>query len=144
MNALTQTIKVNDQVYEGSLEELQADEAIPLEANVQAFFQATTEGKTAVAAIKNELSFESQTGSCPERIPAFKTVLSFCRNTPGKSTQEIQEVLKQNNMLDTEAERGIDSLHASYFTAILEKMEALAWKNKAWETTEKGLSILNQ
>lgn len=138
--ALDQLVAVDGEPYEGTLEELQADEAIPEDAPVAVTVRATEAGLAAAAALAEERSFARLIAGQPAREEAFRAVLSWCAEEGGLSTRQLQERLKARDLLETEAARGIDGLHASYFTGSLESVGALAWNGKAWVATEKGLA----
>lgn len=136
---LAQSVLVDGEPYEGTLEELQADETIPEDAAATVTVRATEAGRAAAAAMAEERSFARLVAGQPAREEAFRAVLSWCVEEGGLTTRQLQERLKARNLLETEAARGIDGLHASYFTGSLESVGALAWNGKAWVTTEKGL-----
>lgn len=139
--ALSQAIFIDEEVYEGSWRELQQDETISDEACISIALQTTQESERASASVRKLYSVQQLINENPERVSAFKTVLSLCDGV-GRSTREIQQVLKEEDMLDTEPERDIDHLHASYFTGMLEKVGALFWQGGSWVTSEEGKAIL--
>lgn len=130
--ALTERVLVDGVPYEGSREEAQADDALPENAVVETFVAATEAGLMAVAAQNAERSLDALFATHPEREAAFRAVLGWCAEGEGKTTRQLQELLKEADLLETEAARGIDGLHASYFTGTLESVGALAWNGKAW------------
>lgn len=136
--ALERRVLVDGALYEGSLEALQDDETVPESAEVTVRLQTTAEGLEA-ARVQNELrSLERLIAEAPQREAGFRAVLAWCADDPGKTTRQLQELLKEANLLETEEARGIDGLHASYFTGALEAVGALAWNGKAWIATERG------
>lgn len=139
--ALAERVFVEGELYDGTLEALQADEEVPEDASVAVTVQATEVGRDGAAAVAEERSFDRLVQSQPAREEAFRAVLAWCAEAEGLTTRRLQELLKENNLLETEAARGIDGLHASYFTGSLESVGALAWNGKAWIATEKGRSF---
>lgn len=140
VGALNQLVAVDGEPYGGTLEELQADETIPEDASVAVTVRATEAGRAAAAALAEEHSFARLVAGQAARAEAFRAVLSWCAEEDGLTTRQLQERLKARDLLETEAARGIDGLHASYFTGSLESVGALAWNGKAWVATEKGLA----
>lgn len=140
--ALELAVLVDGRPYEGTLADLQADEAVPEDAAVTQFVRATPAGRAATASMAEERSFARLTAACPGREPAFRAVLGWCAEGDGATTRRLQELLKEADLLETEAARGIDGLHASYFTGALESVGALAWNGKAWVATAKGQSLI--
>ncbi len=139
--ALSRCIFVDGAPYEGSLEALQADEALPEDASIEMFVCATKDGLAAAAAQDEERSLGRLIEENPHRLAAFTAVLKACADEPGCTTRQLQELLKEADLLETEEARGIDGLHASYFTGTLEAVGALAWNGKAWIATEKGRAL---
>lgn len=135
--ALEQRILVDGEPYEGSLEELQADETLPEDACVSVYVQATGDGLAAAAVQDEERSLDRLLEEHPRRAAAFSAVLKACADAQGCTTRQLQELLKGADLLETEEARGIDGLHASYFTGALEAVGALAWNGKAWIVTER-------
>ena len=138
--ALAERVFVSGEPYDGTLEALQADEEVPEDAVVAITVQATEAGRRGAAAVARERSLDRLVQSQPAREEAFRAVLAWCAEGEGLTTRRLQELLKDNDLLETEAARGIDGLHASYFTGSLESVGALAWNGKAWVATEKGLA----
>ena len=135
--ALSERVLVDGESYEGTREDAQADETLAEDAHIEALVEATDAGRAAVAAQEAERSLESLFASSPTRVEAFRAVLAWCAEE-GKTTRQLQELLKEADLLETEAARGIDGLHASYFTGALESVGALAWNGKAWIVTDKS------
>lgn len=138
--ALAPSVFVDDEPYGGTLEALQADETVPEDAAVAVTVRATEAGRAAAAAVAEERSPERLVAEQPARAGAFHAVIQWCAEEGGLTTRQLQERLKAHDLLETEAARGIDGLHASYFTGSLESVGALAWNGKVWVATEKGLA----
>lgn len=136
--ALDRRLLVNGEPYEGSLEELQADASVPEDAVVAVRLQATDGGLMAARAQADTRSVDRLVEEVPQREKGFRAVLAWCADDSGKTTRQLQELLKGADLLETEEARGIDGLHASYFTGALEAVGALAWNGKAWVATERG------
>ena len=140
--ALELTIFVDGVPYEGALADLQADETIPEDVSVVQLIHSTPAGCAAASAVAEERSFARLSAACPEREEAFRRVVEWCVKSDGATTRRLQELLKEADLLETEAARGIDGLHASYFTGVLEAVGALAWNGKAWIATDKGRTLV--
>lgn len=140
--ALARTVLVDGVPYEGGREALQADESIPEDAVVASSLQATPEGLRAVDLFEEPRSLSRLCAEAPGRAEAFRAVLAWCAEPGGASTRALQERLREAAMLETEADRAVDGLHASYFTGALESIGALAWNGKAWVATDKGRASL--
>ena len=138
--ALERKLFLDEVQYEGTFEELQVDETISDDAVLTSSLTSTEHALTALAQKQEEYSLERVIAPCPHRADAFLMVLELCSGE-GSSTRELQAALKENGMLETE-ERGIDMLHASYFTGTLDSIGALAWNGNRWVASEKGMSIL--
>ena len=135
---LVRSVLVDGELYGGSLEELQADESLPEDAVVEVRVRATPEGLAAARAQAEERSLARLMAERPDRAQAFRAVIAWCEEGAGKTTRQLQELLREAELLETEEARGIDGLHASYFTGALEAVGALAWNGKAWVATERA------
>lgn len=136
--ALDRRLLVNGEPYEGSLEGLQADVSVPEDATVAVCLQAADDGLAAARVQSGARSVERLVAEAPQREKGFRAVLAWCSDDSGKTTRQLQELLKEADLLETEEARGIDGLHASYFTGALEAVGALAWNGKAWVANERG------
>lgn len=75
---MTESIEVDGEPYDGTLEDLRADESVPDDARIQYFVQTTENG----ARLAEELSPASQIARLfaehPDRAEGLRTVLEFC------------------------------------------------------------------
>lgn len=130
-DALRAQVLVDGLPYEGTLEEAQSDDRLSDDATVEVRLRATDAGREAVEAQAAGRSLEGLFAQNPTRQEAFRAVLAWCAGE-GKTTRQLQELLREADLLETEQARGIDGLHASYFTGALESVGALVWNGKAW------------
>lgn len=63
-------------------------------------------GATVRPAVAEERSFDRLVQSQPAREEAFRAVLAWCAEGEGLTTRRLQELLKENDLLETEAARG--------------------------------------
>lgn len=140
--AIAERLFVNGIPYEGSFSELQTDETVDEDSDITATLQTTIAGAGAADEWGRLLSLSDVEQMFPHRMMAFEAVLSLCAEPGGKSTRELQEELRRRAMLEVEEARGIETLHASYFTGKLESIGALEWNGKSWTTGKRGLAIL--
>lgn len=142
VGGLRQTILVDGAPYEGSFESLQADENIPDDAEVIVTLRTLPEGASAAERVREGRVFAKLVESCPHRVESFKLVLTLCAEEGGKSTREIQSALKEANMLEPDPNNGVDGIHASYFTGMLENSGLLVWNGASWIASDRGIATL--
>ena len=139
---LGQTILVDGEPYAGTLRELQFDDDIPEDASVEIFEQTTDLGIAMCERLDEVYSVATLAAAHPERLRAFLLVLEACSHPEGRSTSELEGVLREADALEIEERTGLPGVYPSYFTGELERVGALEWNGKKWVTTEKGSAAL--
>ena len=134
---LARTILVDGEPYAGTPEQLQADESLPEDSFIEFLVQTTPVGLEAAAAWRSAHGLDALLAEKPQFAEGFTQVLAACRGA-GATTAELQQALERTGVLKPGA-AGAQSLHASYFTAQLERIGALEWEDKRWHTTHLGM-----
>lgn len=140
--ALERTILVNGDAYEGSVEELQADESLPDDAAIEFLVQATFAGIDAAETYRAESSPAALFAADPLHAEGYRIVLSECSDGEGRSTAQLQDALIAGGIIKPGMQSS-QELHASYFTSKLEKHGALVWDRKRWRMTAEGHGALD-
>ena len=140
-DALTRTIMVDGARYEGSPADLEVDADVPDDATVERFYQTTASGTVYLAAHGASTKIDALLEAVPQRIDGFRTVLHAC-GKEGPSTCDVHALLQGAGLLEPDARTGAETIHASYYTGVLEQAGALVWKQRRWVTTEEGAHAL--
>ena len=139
---LERTILVDGQPYEGTPAELSSDDSIPEDAKIAQTLQTTVAGRAYREAHGDEARMRELFGSDTPYLPGMKLVLESCRADSGQSTRELQQLLSAAGDLGRDEKTGIELVHASYFTGVLEDAGALEWNGNRWKTTDRGSAAL--
>lgn len=137
---VVQNVYADGEPYGGTLEDAQKDEALPEDAVVTVRYAATEAGCAFADAEGADKLLAELFAENPNEVEGFKAVLSATAAS-GKTTSELQQLLKEKNLI-TKDERGIERVHASYFTGALQDAGALAWNKGVWVATEEGKSAV--
>lgn len=140
---MTESIEVDGEPYDGTLEDLRADESVPDDARIQYFVQTTENG----ARLAEELAPASQIARLfaehPDRAEGLRTVLEFCDAPEGRSRDEIEACLfARPDILGSNPKTGGPNVYPAYFTTALEDAGAMQW-NGTWKLTEEGRNFLS-
>lgn len=138
--AIVQKVYADGEPYDGTLKDAQEDDELPVEAVITVSYESTDEGLTFAKAESSDKRVAKLFAENPNEAEGFKTVLSATLET-GKTTSEIQKILKEKNLIEQD-ERGIDLVHASYFTGALQNAGALAWNKGTWVATDEGKRVV--
>lgn len=138
---IERTIIVDGEPYEGTLQDLQADETLGDDIEIEFFVEATDAGIDSAMAYRDSKSLENLFVQLPEHRDGFIEAIKACSASQGAATDDVQQALIQAGIIQP----GIASaqvIHASYFTSKLERYGALVWEGKRWHATEKGLACV--
>ena len=134
--ALMRTVLVDGVPYGSDLKDVQADDSVPEDAEVKIVYTVTEAGIEFARLFRSSDMIEGLFAERGVDAKGFVCVLSACTDE-GKSTDELQVLLREEGLLNPD-ERGIEQVHASYFTGALERVGALTWEKGHWKTTEDG------
>lgn len=138
---LDRIIVVDGEEYEGTLEDLQADDSVPDDAEIESYVQTTEAGRAVSDSFRASNSMQALFAQAPQHVQGFKEVLRQCLDSEGRTTAELQQELIDAGIIGPGNSQA-QVIHASYFTSKLERFGALAWRGKRWHTTEKGEAAL--
>lgn len=140
--ALDETLLVDGEPYEGTLEAFQEDETIPDDAEITYELALTDFGKRAYKefgpAAKIAKLFEDDAQSAP----TYLRVLTFVNVEGGKPKSEIEAMLlADDDAVKRNPRTNIPTIYPVYYTTALEDAGALIW-NGVWNLTEAGRAFL--
>lgn len=138
--AIARDILVDGVHYAGTLADAQSDESLPDDAEISVRLSATPEGLEFARTMQPENLIEGLFAMNPGEAEGLRRVLAFVAKEP-RTTAEVQDMLRQAGLLRPD-ERGVEQIHASYFTGALENVGALAWNKGAWEATDAGRAVM--
>ena len=119
--ALVEQLTVDGQPYDGTLEDIQRDESIPLEADV-------------AASIDPDFTMRQLLAARPHYREVFARVLNVCAADAGATRQAVEEAVEaQGNVMSPEGKR----VYPQFFMDALETAGGIEWDG-AWRTTDAG------
>lgn len=132
--ALTEQLTVDGRPYEGTLEDIQRDESIPLEAEVADSIVITEDGRDLAASINPDFTMRMLLAERPHYRDVFARVLQVCVSDSGASREAVEHAVEQNGSVKSpEGER----VYPQFFLDALETAGGIAWDG-AWRTTAAG------
>jgi len=132
---------VDGEPYEGTLRDLQADDAVDPQAQVEQLVLTTPQGAALLEAHDSNKLLGALFAQQPGFVGGFKAVLAMCEGE-GKTTAQIQEDLRALGELPCDPRTGVEQVHASFFTGALEHVGALEWKGGRWVTNADATAAL--
>lgn len=136
------SIAVDGERYDGTVQDLQADESLGDDIKVEFFVQATDAGIDSARAYRDSKSLESLFIQVPEHREGFIAAIQACSKDGGATTDGVQRQLVDAGIIGPGV-ASAQTIHASYFTGKLERYGALVWEGKRWHATEEGLAAMN-
>lgn len=141
--AIEQVIMVDDALYDGSMDDLQVDADIPLDAQISYCYRLTPEGAQVYRDEREDSSFEALCAQKPQHKEPFLMVLSLCERTDGATTKDLETPLDEAGFLFRDARTNLPTFYPSYFTGALERIGLLCWDETLWRTTAEGSAALH-
>ena len=132
--ALVEQLTVDGQPYDGTLEDIQRDESIPLEADVADSISLTEAGRDLAASIDPDFTMRQLLAARPHYREVFARVLNVCAADAGATRQAVEEAVEaQGNVMSPEGKR----VYPQFFMDALETAGGIEWDG-AWRTTDAG------
>lgn len=132
--ALAERLTVDGQPYDDTLEDIQRDESIPLEAEVTDSVTLTEVGKELAASIDPDFTMRTLLAERPHYQEIFRRVLNACVGDAGASREAVEQAVEANgNVTSPDGKR----VYPQYFMDALETAGGIAWDG-AWHATEAG------
>lgn len=136
--ALTQQTMVDDELYNGTLEDIQFDESIPLEAKAEVLVNVTDEGRELAHSIDPRFMIDSLLEERPGYRAIFARMVARCASDEGASRMELEDAVEQDGHPTSPDGKRV---YPQYFIDALETAGAIEW-NGSWHATEAGRSAL--
>ena len=132
--ALTEQLTVDGRPYDGTLEDIQRDESVPLEAEVVDSITLTNTGRELAASIDPDFTMRSLLTERPHYREVFQRVLDVCASDTGASREAVEGAVEQNGPVKSPDGKRV---YPQYFIDALETAGGIAWDG-AWRTTDAG------
>ena len=137
--ALVEQLTVDGQPYDGTLEDLQRDESVSLEADVADSISITEAGRDLAASIDPDFTMRELLASRPHYRDVFARVLTVCATDAGATREAVEQAVEANgNVSSPDGKR----VYPQYFMDALETAGGIAWDG-AWRATEAGRRALS-
>ena len=131
-------IVVDGQVYDGTLEDIQRDESVPLEAEVSDGISITEAGRDLAASLDPDFTMRALLADRPHYRDVFARVISVCAAADGASREAVEQAVEQDgNVVSPDGKR----VYPQYFMDALETAGGIVWDG-AWRATQAGLRAI--
>lgn len=136
--ALVQQTMVDGEPYDGTLEDIQFDESIPLDAKAEILVNVTDEGRELARSIDPRFMIDSLLAERPGYRAIFARMVERCASDAGASRMELEDAVEHDgHPASPDGKR----VYPQYFIDALETVGAIEWDG-AWHATEAGRSAL--
>ena len=131
-------IFVEGALYNGTLESIQLDESIPLDANVEVRLTLTDEGRALSRSIDPTRMVAELLSERPHYRNVFARVIGVCSRDGGASLPEVEAVIEKQGAVQSPSG---DRVYPQYFIDALESAGAIEWSG-SWRATSVGVAAL--
>ena len=132
---LALNVYVDGEPYEGTLEDVQFDEAVPDDASFENRVAVTETGRAIARAYDPENLTADLLASRPAYAPVFRALIACCSAPDGATLPAMEAVVEAQPEAAVNAEG--KKVYPQYFIDALETAGAIEW-NGAWRATEAG------
>lgn len=137
--AVVEELTVDGEAYDGTLEDIQLDESIPLEAEVSDSITITDEGCCLSASLDPAYTLRELFSERPHYQEIFRRVLSACLSQEGASREALERVIEaQGDVTSPEGKR----VYPQFFMDALESAGGISWDG-VWHITDAGRKLLD-
>ena len=139
--ALVQHVFVDGAPYDGTLEDLQLDEAVAEDAAAESRIVLTDVGRELLDAYAPEATLRALIDGKPHYRAAFTAVLAACNAEEGCSRANLEAVLNALPELAPDPATQQTRVYPQFFIDALESAGGIAWQG-AWRTTDAGKALI--
>lgn len=139
--ALAEQLLVDGDPYDGTLDDLQSDEAIPEDAHAETRISLTDVGRTLLESYAPEATLDALIQSKPTYRDVFAAVLDACNAGEGASRAGLERVINTFPQLKPDPSTQRTRVYPQYFIDALETAGGIAWDG-SWRTTDAGKALL--
>jgi hypothetical protein len=140
---LTETLTVDGELYEGTLEDAFNDETIADDAECLIYENITEAGRQTLEDIRPEHRAADLLSSQPHHRAGFIATLKACDVDGGLTTKQLEAVLDEQGLLFRNERTNLPTIYPSMYANFLKDVEAIRWDH-AWITTDLGRQILSE
>ncbi len=132
--AVSELLTVDGEPYDGTMEDIQLDESISLEAEVSDRIAITDAGRQLSSSIDPTNTLRALFDERPHYKETFKRVLSVCLPQEGASREALEQAIEScGSIISPDGAR----VYPQFFMDALESAGGIAWDG-AWRTTDAG------
>ncbi|MDO4291360.1 MAG: hypothetical protein Q4C41_09060 [Eggerthellaceae bacterium] len=151
--AATEQLTVNGEPYAGTLEDIQLDESVPLDAQVEARLNVTPDGRALLASLDPAATLAALLDDKPHYAPVFMRMLSACAGAAAKGADSADaHAASDAGATRAALEAAVETdgpvhspqgerVYPQFFIDALETAGGIAWQG-SWVITEAGRRTL--
>lgn len=137
-HALIEEVLVDGEPYEGTLEDLQMDENVPLDAEFEDRLTLTKAGHDLAESIDPNFTMKELINERPHYKAIYTRVLNLCAADEGASREAVEAAVEQDGRVNNPEGKRV---YPQYFMDALESAGGIEWHG-AWKTTAAGKKVL--
>lgn len=139
-DALIERLLVNGEPYDGTLDDLQLDPAVPDDAVAEARIAITETGRGLLAAYAPEATLRALIRSKPAYRDVFAAILDACSADEGATRADLERIIDAQPQLQPDPATQRTAVYPQYFIDALETAGGIAWGGR-WRTTDAGKAV---
>ncbi len=133
-DALEESVTVDGEPYNGSLEDIQKDESISLDAEVADTLTITDGGRELAASIDPDTTVAALFEERPHYEQVFTRVPNVCAGEAGATREDVEQAVEGGGEVHSPDGQRV---YPQFFMDALESAGAIVWDG-AWRTTDAG------
>lgn len=141
--AMMESVLLNGEPYDGSLEDMQLDENVPDDAVVESNITVTEAGAQLLMQYAPDETLRLLFSSHPHYADVYAVALRACSVEGGASREALEAAINTMPALKPDPETKQTKVYPQYFIDALETAGGIEWK-ASWLITEEGRRALEQ
>lgn len=137
-HALIEEVLVDGEPYDGTLEDLQMDENVSLDAEFEDRLTLTQAGHELAESIDPDFTMKALINERPHYKTIYTRVLNLCDSAAGASRETLESAVEQDGRVNNPEGKRV---YPQYFLDALESAGGIEW-NGTWHITDAGKRVL--
>ncbi|MEG1435240.1 MAG: hypothetical protein RSB04_06740 [Gordonibacter sp.] len=139
--ALFEQLYVDGEPYDGTLEDLQVNADVAVDAVAESRLSITDTGRELLATYAPEATLQALLTSKPRYRDVFNIILHTCDAEQGASRADLEQAISSLPQLQPEPATQQTAVYPQYFIDALESAGGIVWQG-SWHLTNAGKAIL--
>lgn len=139
--ALEESVYVNGELYELSMQDIQTDESVDDDAEIEQYLSLTDIGSELIDEYGGNKKLYELLADKPQYADVYIKMIETCNDPSGCSRSDLEQAINTLPPLMPDPATGIKAIYPQYFIDSLETAGGIVWRD-SWYTTDAGRELI--